>query len=306
MMRVLVSLLAMSLWFEVAGAQTSPQAVAPMEVVFLGTGGPRPAGRAASCNLILIQGKARLLVDAGSGAFTRLGELQINLSSLDIILLTHLHIDHTADVPSIIKAQAMTEERPVHFSLIGPTGAGDYPSTTRFAELLFGHGGAWSYVKTFGPPVDIDARDLPIDLASGPSEVLKTTDGIRVLTAATHHGDAPAVAYRIEYNGKSVTFSGDIDPQGLDNLNKLAANTDLLVFNCAVLDPPGSPAELYTRHSPPKRIGQVAKASGAHHLILTHIPPLVDKFRSVVKTSIQQTDQASVEFAEDKMRVPVE
>ena len=102
-MRVLVSLLAMSLWFEVAGAQTSPQAVAPMEVVFLGTGGPRPAGRAASCNLILIQGKARLLVDAGSGAFTRLGELQINLSSLDIILLTHLHIDHTADVSSLAR-----------------------------------------------------------------------------------------------------------------------------------------------------------------------------------------------------------
>jgi ribonuclease BN (tRNA processing enzyme) len=78
-----------------------------MEVVFLGTGGPRPAGRATSCNLILTQGKARLLVDAGSGAFTRLGELQINLSSLDIILLTHLHIDHTADVPSIVKARAM-------------------------------------------------------------------------------------------------------------------------------------------------------------------------------------------------------
>jgi ribonuclease BN (tRNA processing enzyme) len=141
--------------------------------------------------------------------------------------------------------------------------AGDYPSPTRFAELLFGHCGAWSYVKTFGAPVDVDARDLPIDLASGPSEILKTADGIRVLTVATHHGDAPAVAYRIEYNGKSVTFSGDIDPQGLDNLTKLAANTDLFVFNCAVLDPPGSPAELYTRHSPPKRIGQVAKASGA-------------------------------------------
>jgi ribonuclease BN (tRNA processing enzyme) len=92
----------------------------------------------------------------------------------------------------------------------------------------------------------------------------------------------------------------------LDNLAKLAANTDLLVFNCAVLDPPGSPAELYTRHSPPKRIGQVAQASGAHHLILTHIPPLVDKFRAAVKTSIQQTDQASVQFAEDKMRVTVQ
>jgi len=57
------------------------------------------------------------------------------------------------------------------------------------------------------------------------------------------------------------------------------ADTDLLVFNSAVLDPPGSPAELYTRHSPPKRIGEVARASGARHLILTHIPPLVDKAR---------------------------
>ena len=54
-----------------------------MEVVFLGTGGPRAAGRAASCNLILIHGKARLLVDAGSGAFTRLGELGIGLHDLD-------------------------------------------------------------------------------------------------------------------------------------------------------------------------------------------------------------------------------
>jgi hypothetical protein len=73
--------------------------------------------------------------------------------------------------------------------------AGDYPGTTRFAELLFGHCGAWSYVKTFGAPVDVDARDLPIDLASGPSEILKTADGIRVSTVATHHGDAPAELY---------------------------------------------------------------------------------------------------------------
>jgi ribonuclease BN (tRNA processing enzyme) len=306
MMPTLVSLLAALFWAQMAGAQTSPQNPPPMEVVFLGTGGPRPAGRAASCNLILIQGKARLLVDAGSGAFARLGELGINLSSLDLILLTHLHIDHTADVPSIVKARAQTEEKPIHFILIGPTGNGDYPSTTRFADLLFGHGGAWSYVKTFGAPVEIEARDLPIDLASGSSEVLKTADGIRILAVATHHGDAPAVAYRVEYNGKSVTFSGDIDPQGLDNLTKLAANTDLFVFNCAVLDPPGSPAELYTRHSPPKRIGEVAKAAGARHLILTHIPPLVDKFRSAVKTSVQQTDQSSVDFAEDKMRVAVQ
>lgn len=107
------------------------------------------------------------------------------------------------------------------------------------------------------------AREIGTANASAP-------DGIKVLSVASHHGDAPAV-----------------DPQGLENLTKLATDTDLLVFNCAVLDPPGSPAELYTRHSPPKRIGEVAKASGARHLILSHIPPLVDKARSKVSTSIQ-------------------
>jgi ribonuclease BN (tRNA processing enzyme) len=217
-----------------------------------------------------------------------------------------LHIDHTADVPSIIKARAMMQEDPVHFVLIGPVGKGDYPSTTRFAELLLGQGGAWTYVKTFGAPVTLEVKDLPIDLARAPTQVLETADGIKVLTVATHHGEARAVGYRIEYDNKSVTFSGDIDPQCLENLTKLAKDTDLLVLNCVVLDPPGSPAELYTRHSPPKRIGEVAKAAGAHHLILSHIPPLVDKARAEVTASIHVADQGAVQIAEDKMRVTVE
>ncbi|MBV9298582.1 MAG: MBL fold metallo-hydrolase [Verrucomicrobia bacterium] len=300
------AILGLFLFQGISPAQTPASASAPMVVVFLGTGGPRPAGRAASCNLVIIHGRPRLLVDSGSGAFTRLGELGIGLRDLDIILLTHLHIDHTADVPSIVKARAMTQEDPVHFLMTGPAGKGDYPSTTRFAELLFGQGGAWTYVKTFGARVTLEVKDLPIDLATGPTQILQTPDGIKILTVATHHGDAPAVAYRIEYGDKSVTFSGDIDPLGLENLTKLATGTDLLVFNCAVLDPPGSPAELYTRHSPPKRIGEVAKACGARHLILTHIPPLVDKARAKVSASIRAADQETVQFAEDKMRVSVQ
>src|SRR5262245_36949140 len=69
--------------------------------------GPRPPGRAASGNLVSLDGKPRLLIDAGSGIFTRLGELQVDLIDLDTLLLTHLHIDHTADVPSVLKARAM-------------------------------------------------------------------------------------------------------------------------------------------------------------------------------------------------------
>jgi hypothetical protein len=57
-----------------------------------------------------------------------------------------------------------------------------------------------------------------------------------------------------------AAFSGDLDPSGLPNLTRLAAEVDLLVFNCAVLDPPGSPAELYPLLRP-DRGGQSGRRS---------------------------------------------
>jgi ribonuclease BN (tRNA processing enzyme) len=274
-----------------------------MEVLFLGTGGPRPDGRAASCNLILLNGQPRLIIDAGSGVFTRLGELHLNIDHVDTIFLTHHHIDHTADLPSLIKARAVVTTQPVHWTIYGPSGRGNYPSTSRFIDLLFGDEGAWAYLKQFEAPVSWDAHDLPDDPARSPFVVVENKEGLKVLAVTTHHGDAPALAYRAEFNGRSVTFSGDIDPNGLPNLEKLATNTNLLVFNCAVLDPPGSPPELYTRHSPPKRIGELARAAHVQRLILTHIPPLVDRMQKQVSSSVAEHAEIPMIFAEDKMRV---
>ena len=76
----------------------------PMQLLVLGSGGPGATGRASSSYLVLISGEPRILVDAGPGAFARLGEAKVSLESLDTILLTHLHIDHAAELPGIIKA----------------------------------------------------------------------------------------------------------------------------------------------------------------------------------------------------------
>jgi ribonuclease BN (tRNA processing enzyme) len=52
----------------------------PLELVVLGSGGPGATGRAASGHLVLIDGTARVLVDAGPGSFARLGESNLSLS----------------------------------------------------------------------------------------------------------------------------------------------------------------------------------------------------------------------------------
>src|SRR3974390_202492 len=58
-----------------------------LEVVVLGSGGPRAFGRAGSSFIVLVEGVPRILVDAGPGAFLRSGNLDFDLEKIDMFLL---------------------------------------------------------------------------------------------------------------------------------------------------------------------------------------------------------------------------
>lgn len=276
----------------------------------LGSGGPGAAGRAASSYVVLLDGIPRILVDAGSGAFARLGEAHVSPAKIDLVLLTHLHIDHASELPGLIKARAVSSGDPIKFDVWGPAGSnyadrGAYfPSTTRFVDLLFGKRGAFAYLRDFAAPITIQAHDIRILHGSQASAIIIIREGGLIVTAVGgHHGDAPAVIYRVGYGGKSITFSGDIDAKGLPALRNLALESDLLVFNCVVLDPPGSPPVLYGLHTPPHAIGQVARDAHVRHLLLSHLTPAVDRMRDEVLESVHQTYPGSVSFADDGAHV---
>ena len=275
-----------------------------LEVVVLGSGGPRAFGRAGSSFIVLVEGVPRILVDAGPGAFLRIGELDIDLEKIDMVLLTHLHIDHSGDLPAFFNARALTSDGPITYRVFGPDGAGLFPKTSRFVDLLVGERGAFAYQKTFGAPETFTVRDLAISLDS-PRMKIVDEGGLVVEEIATHHGDCPSVAYRITYKGVAVVFSGDMDASALPNLVQLAKNADLLIFNCAVLDPPGSPSQLYDLHTPPRKIGEAAHESGVKSLLLSHLAPDVEGQKAAVRKSIRASYTGPVAFASDKLRVPV-
>jgi ribonuclease BN (tRNA processing enzyme) len=278
--------------------------------VVLGSGGPGAIGRAASCYLVLIDGNARILVDAGPGAFARLGEAKLSLSDTDIVLLTHLHVDHAGELPGLFKARAVSGGDSVVFKVWGPAGTGRghegayFPSTSRFLDLLFGTNGAFAYLRDFAVPISLQAHDIPWNVqANRLPQVILNEDGLLIRAIAGHHGDAPAVIYRIDYAGKSITFSGDIDAKGLPGLRTIAKGSDLLVFNSVVLDPPGSRAILYTLHTPPRAIGALARDAGVHSLLLSHISPAVEENQEAVLNSIKRSYQGPVSLAADRIRV---
>jgi ribonuclease BN (tRNA processing enzyme) len=276
-----------------------------LEVAVLGSGGPRAFGRAGSSYLVLVEGTPRILVDAGPGAFLRIGELELDLEKVDTVLLTHLHIDHSADLAAFFNARALTSDGPISYRVFGPDGTGAFPKTSRFVDLLVGDGGAFAYQKTFGAQESFAVRDLPISLASPRSTIVDEDAGLVVEEIATHHDDCPSVAYRISYKGATVVFSGDMDASALPNLVQLAKNADLLIFNCAVLDPPDSPSQLYALHTPPKKIGEAARSSAVKSLLLSHLAPDVEGQQPAVRKSIRASYAGPVAFATDKMRIPV-
>jgi ribonuclease BN (tRNA processing enzyme) len=75
--------------------------------------------------------------------------------------------------------------------------------------------------------------DLPIDLTA-PVRDIYVRDNVVVQAIATKHGDTTANAYRINYEGASIVFSGDVDPSSLPNLTQLAQGQPLhLYLRCA-------------------------------------------------------------------------
>src|SRR6266852_8701990 len=142
--------------------QASPAKPA-LEIVVLGSGGPRAFGGAGSSYIVVADGKPRLLVDAGPGAFIRMGELELDLEKVDTVLLTHLHIDHSADLAAFFNARALTSDGPIAYRVFGPDGAGLFPKTSQFVDLLVGDKGAFGYQKTFGAEEKFTVRDLATD-----------------------------------------------------------------------------------------------------------------------------------------------
>jgi ribonuclease BN (tRNA processing enzyme) len=251
--------------------------------------------------VVFIDGAARILVDVGPGAFVRLGELEVDFKELDTLLLTHLHIDHTGDLPGFVKSRDLTFDDPMTFRFFGPGGAGDYPSTTAFVDRLLGKQGAYAYLPKFRNELRFLVTDLPTDPGAPIHEVLRDRD-LRVTSIAVDHDDVPAVAFRVEHAGHAVVVSGDLASKN-DNLARLAAGADLLVYDTAVLDPPGSPQKLYDLHTPPRRIGEIASAASVRSLLLSHIPPNVEKAKDDVLRSVHETFKGDARFAEDCMRI---
>jgi ribonuclease BN (tRNA processing enzyme) len=94
-----------------AQLQCSPSG---LSVQVLGSGGPRAGTeRASSSYLVWVDGEARVMVDAGGGAFARFGEAGASLETLELLGLSHFHPDHASDLPALLWLSDVARQAPL-------------------------------------------------------------------------------------------------------------------------------------------------------------------------------------------------
>ena len=241
-----------------------------VEVQVLGSGGPEVEGkRASSSYLVWRDGKARVLIDAGGGSALRFGESAAHTADLVAILLSHLHIDHTGDLPALFMSSYFGERKSA-LPVFGPVGNGDFPTTTAFIAALFDPAhGAYRYLGNYLRGRDDGYRVEPHDVLLAPRDVskLSSIDGIVLSATTVIHGSTPALAWRVDVDDRSVVFSGDTNGDN-GNLQLLAKGADLLIAHNAI--PEGTDGPPRALHMPPSVIGFIAKTAAVRHLVLSH------------------------------------
>ncbi|MDS1272120.1 MBL fold metallo-hydrolase [Lipingzhangella sp. LS1_29] len=224
-----------------------------MRLTVIGCSGSFPGPTSpASCYLVEAGG-FRLLLDLGNGA---LGALQrhVDMYEIDAVYLSHLHADHCLDVCSywVARTYAPDGAKP-RIPVYGPVGVAEHLAR------------AYGMSEDPGMTDTFEFRELtPGAVDIGP---------FRAEVGVMNH---PVLAYaiRLEYGGKSLTYSGDTAP--CTELRRLAHNTDLFLCEASFHDHGERPENV---HLTGVEAGEHAHASNVGHLVLTHLVPWNDNAR---------------------------
>src|SRR6185436_20352161 len=136
-----------------ASAQTVSCGSAPLQVQILTSGGAESFDGGTSGILVWIQGKSRLLVDAGPGTALHFAQTGASVADLDALLFTHLRLERTGDFPALLQLSTAAKRNRA-LPTYGPGGNRLMPSTVSFVRSLFDPTrGAWRYLGDLLSPL---------------------------------------------------------------------------------------------------------------------------------------------------------
>lgn len=262
-------------------------------LVLLGTlGGPGvDLKRADTASVVMVDGTP-YLVDCGYGTVRDLVACGIGFRDISAVFFTHLHNDHTLDLPALLSFQ-WTGNKMSPTDVYGPYGTADMVEGAKaFFKADVGIRDA-DEGRTLDPNKQYHGHDLKA--TSTPADVHKD-DKVRVSSIENAHFPERSkarmpyrsLAYRFDTKDRSIVFSGDT--AYTPDLVKLAQGADVYVseiMDQAIYDQmtaraaaeaaKGNPNNIWRHvadtHSTPGDVGRVAREAKVKTVVLNHLLP---------------------------------
>lgn len=265
-----------------------------LHVFVCGAGSPMPNPNAGGPCLVVIAGQDVYVVDAGTGGSRTMALGGVNPGAVKGLFLTHFHSDHIDGLGEMMLQRWVGGTHSAPLPVYGPVGVGTIVDGFNMA-----------YTPDFGYRVAHHGEDIVPRSGAGGSAVsfavppqgqavtVLEEGGLTVIAFSVDHSPvSPAVGYRFDYKGRSVTISGDTAKSA--NLEKFAQGTDLLMHEglaanlVKIMEHSARQAgrdnlakiffDIQDYHATPVEAAQSAETAGAKMLGFYHIvPPLLVK-----------------------------
>jgi ribonuclease BN (tRNA processing enzyme) len=263
------------------------------QLVMLGTaGGPGvDLARAQTATAVVIDGKP-YLVDCGYGTVRDLVACGLGYLTIDNVFFTHLHNDHTLDLPAMLSLQ-WTGNKMAPTDAHGPFGTkAMVAAAVDFFKADVGiriadEGRTIDPVKQFHGH-DLKATDKPAEAFKNDEVTVSSIENAHFPERSKAQMPYRSIAFRFDSKDRSIVFTGDT--AYTENLVELARGADIYVSE--VMDQltydqmsarareeaaKGNPNNIFRHvadtHSTPTDVGRIARAAKVKMVVLNHLLP---------------------------------
>jgi ribonuclease BN (tRNA processing enzyme) len=230
-----------------------------VRIQFLGTGDAFGSGGRFQACIHVDAGGSRFLLDCGASSLVAMKRFGAVPNDVDIVLVSHFHGDHFAGIPwLVLEGQFFGRTKPLLTA--GPPGVG--VRAREAMEALFQGSSETSqrFDYTF---MDLEpmtkARVGPLGVTAYP---------------VRHSGGSTPYGYRVEVEGKVLSYSGDTE--WTDALLEVARGADLFICEANFFD------KQVRNHVSYQAIAEHRAELDCKRLILTHLGPEMLARRSEV------------------------
>lgn len=290
-------------------AQSHAQEDVCMEISLTGTlGGPGAYKGLAGAGTLIKYGTTEnncsdlhLQFDAGRATSLRLAELDVNLTDLDAVFITHLHSDHTVGLVDIMQTRWHYFGKPLDLVCSADVATlGDHARVMSCANFgkhitdaalqageITQRASESARRNQQGPHALVNHISVGLPLPTEPKVVWQSGD-VTVSAIGSRHIPGH-LSYRVDSPAGSVVIGGDAgndkpapprDSSTSDNVELLSKDADVLVHstihpNFGPDNGSEFPAPIFYRQSTSTDLGALAKRANVKHLMLTHLIPIL-------------------------------